>query len=325
MSDVESTAAARGGAVGTSAVGRGQSTTHQAIVFTNLVVTSIATVNAIWRGIVYGFQPAELALFLVFYFLTMLGITLGFHRLFSHVSFKAKKWFRGLLAVLAMMGTQGPLFTWVADHRRHHGLSDREGDTHSPNLWGRNFKGQARGFWHAHIGWMFTNDPTSWARYIPDLMKDRQLYWLHRYYFVWALLSLLLPALAGWLLMGGEGAWSGLLWGGLVRIFATSHVVLGIGSLGHMFGSQPFRERTQDYSANNFWISFASLGECNQSNHHAFPASARHGVRWWEPDFNYSLLRLLHRLGLVWDVKQPPKWAFERENEIAGRGGAQPA
>ena len=114
------------------------------------------------------------------------------------------------------------------------------------------------------------------------------MFWVHRHYFVWVFLGLLLPTLAGfWLIGSWEGAFSGFLWGGLVRIFATSQVVLSIGSLGHMFGSRPFRERTQDYSANNWWISLLSFGECLQSNHHAFPASARHGLRWWEPDFNY--------------------------------------
>jgi stearoyl-CoA desaturase (delta-9 desaturase) len=245
--------------------------------------------------------------------LTMIGITIGFHRLFSHVSFKTTKWMRMLLAILASMGSQGPLFTWVADHRRHHDLSDEEGDTHSPNRHGRHFIGRLRGFWHAHIGWMFTNQPASWARYIPDLMKDREMFWVHRHYFVWVFLGLLLPTLAGfWLIGSWEGAFSGFLWGGLVRIFATSQVVLSIGSLGHMFGSRPFRERTQDYSANNWWISLLSFGECLQSNHHAFPASARHGLRWWEPDFNYFLIRLWRIVGLVWDVKLPPNAAIIR-------------
>ncbi len=300
-------------------------TAQQIIVFVNLLITSTGTVYAIWRAATYGVHPAELLIFFTFYFLTMVGITIGFHRLFSHASFKTSKWMRTLLAVLASMGSQGPLFTWVADHRRHHDLSDKEGDTHSPNLHGTHFIGRLRGFWHAHIGWMFTNQPASWARYIPDLMKDRQLFWVHRHYFLWVFLGLLLPTLAGWWLIGGwQGAFSGLLWGGLVRIFATSHVVLSIGSLGHMFGSQPFYKRTQDHSANNFWVSLLSFGECLQSNHHAFPASARHGIRWWEPDFNYLLIRLWRAIGLVWDVKLPPNATVIRDYKLGlARGDAE--
>ena len=136
------------------------------------------------------------------------------------------------------------------------------------------------------------------------------MFWVHRHYFLWVFIGLLLPTLAGWWLIGSwEGAFSGLLWGGLVRIFATSHVVLSIGSLGHMFGSQPFYERTQDHSANNFWVSLLSFGECLQSNHHAFPQSAQHGLRWWEPDFNYLMIRLWRAIGLVWDVRLPPDGA----------------
>src|SRR6266851_1962972 len=235
-------------------------TAQQIIVFVNLLITSTGTVYAIWRAATYGVHPAELLIFFTFYFLTMVGITIGFHRLFSHASFKTSKWMRTLLAVLASMGSQGPLFTWVADHRRHHDLSDKEGDTHSPNLHGTHFIGRLRGFWHAHIVWMFT----------------------------------------------------------------TSHVVLSIGSLGHMFGSQPFYKRTQDHSANNFWVSLLSFGECLQSNHHAFPASARHGIRWWEPDFNYLLIRLWRAIGLVWDVKLPPNATVIRDYKLGlARGDAE--
>ncbi len=286
---------------------------RQIVAFTVHSVALLGTVAALYRAYVYGFQWAELGLFVGFYCLTMTGLVVGYHRLFTHLSYTTSMPMRVLLAILGSMTVQGPILTWVADHMRHHASSDVEGDLHSPRLHGTDLMGRVRGFWHSHIGWMFTMTETPWNRHVLSLLNERPLLWVHRKYWWFVALGLMLPTLAGWAIIGGaEGALSGLLWGGLVRVFVLNHVVLGIGSFCHMFGGRPFAARTKDYSANNWWVACVSFGDGNQNNHHAFQTSAAHGLRWWQPDMAYLIIRLLANAGLVWDVKVPAREDVDR-------------
>ena len=252
----------------------------------------------------YGVGWFEFASLAIMYFFCQAGVTVGLHRHFAHRSFQTSRPMRIMLAVLGGMAGQGPLLFWVATHRRHHAFSDQPGDPHSPNLHGHAFGDMLRGLWHAHIGWMFSSEQTDWARFAKDLLRDRTMFRIHRFYLLWVLLGAALPALAGWLIIGtGFGALQGFLWGGLVRMFLVNHASWCVGSICHTFGARPFD--THDYSANNYCVAVLAFGEGLQNNHHAFPGSYAHAVRWWEPDLSALLIRGLEALGLVWGVKYP--------------------
>ena len=272
-----------------------------------VVLPLIATVFAAYLVATRGVSLAEFVLFASMYTLTQLGITVGFHRYFAHRSFKTSRSMRLFFAVLGSMAGQGPLFWWVATHRRHHRHSDEPGDPHSPNLVaGAGIARVLRGFWHGHIAWMFARELTSWAHFAPDLLRDRGLFLIHRLYFFWLALGLVIPVAIGWFWIGGtEGAALGLLWGGLVRMCLVDHASWCVGSISHMFGSLPFEAITRDRSANNFWVAVVAFGEGLQNNHHAFPGAAAHALRWWEPDLSIWVIRLLKLVGLVWGVKHP--------------------
>jgi stearoyl-CoA desaturase (delta-9 desaturase) len=273
----------------------------------------VGTMVAIAVLCVRGVRLFEIGLFAVMYVVTIVGVEVGLHRHFAHGAFVARRPLRGLLVILGSMSAEGPLIWWVATHRRHHALSDQQGDPHSPHLQGDRPFPALRGFWHAHVGWMFApeNGSADWARYAPDLLRDRGLFTLHRLYPVWVLLGLLLPAAAGGVVRPGlDGALSGLLWGGFVRLFVGHHVMWSVGSFGHLFGRRPFA--TGDYSANNAPASFLSFGGCWQNDHHAFPSSARYGLmEWWQIDLHYWIIRTLAVLGLVRDVRLPSARAIQ--------------
>jgi stearoyl-CoA desaturase (delta-9 desaturase) len=245
-----------------------------------------------------------LALLAGMYAATVIGIGVGFHRLVSHRAFQAHTAVKGALCILGSMAAEGPVLFWAATHRRHHSSSDREGDPHSPHLHGAGALNSLRGFWHAHVGWMFTPEITGWGYYVPDLLKDRTIFAINRQYFIWVFSGLLAPTLLGGLLTGTwRGVFDGFLWGGLVRIFLVHQTSWSINSICHIFGRRAFD--TRDQSTNNFWIALLSFGEGWHNNHHAFPHSAMHGLRWWEVDLSGYLIQLLKRLGLVWNVKIP--------------------
>jgi stearoyl-CoA desaturase (delta-9 desaturase) len=270
----------------------------------------IAAIIGLWG---WAFTWVELLLLLVMYLATGLGITVGYHRLFAHRSFEAVRPVKFALAVLGAMSVQGPLLKWVAIHRRHHQHSDRAEDPHSPNRFGGGVRGVLVGFWHAQIGWMFTEDHPNLSRYVRDLQTDRLLRAVSRLFGVWVLLGLLIPTALGGLLMGTwTGALLGFLWGGLTRIFLVHHVTWSINSICHLWGRRPFR--SQDQSRNNFICGVLALGEGWHNNHHAFPASARHGLRWWELDLSFIVIRFLELLGLAWRIKlpSPEKMAIRR-------------
>jgi stearoyl-CoA desaturase (Delta-9 desaturase) len=248
--------------------------------------------------------PVELGLLVSLYVVTCLGVTLGYHRMFTHRAFESSRAFRAVVAVLGSMAVQGSVITWVADHRKHHAFSDHEGDPHSPNLSGPGFWGGVKGLWHAHMGWLFETVGTAdRQRFAPDLVKDRALRVIDKLFGFWVTLSFAIPFALGWILGGTFlTALTALLWGGLVRVFLLHHVTWSINSVCHFFGRRRFD--VEDESRNVFWLAPLSMGESWHHNHHAFPTSAFHGLRFWErlADPTGVLIALLEKLGLVWNV-----------------------
>lgn len=252
----------------------------------------------------WGFRWTDLGLLLGLYILTALGITVGYHRLFVHRSFETNIVVKFVLAVLGAMAAQAPLLTWVAKHRAHHQHSDTAGDPHSPHGHPGGALGVLRGIWHAHIGWFFDPDLPDIERYVPDLTKSRTLRVASALFPAWVALGLLLPAVLGGLITRTwSGVWTGLIWGGLVRIFLVHHVTWSVNSACHLWGLRPFR--SNDESRNNAVFGVLALGEGWHNTHHAFPTSARHGLRWWQIDMSYWVIWALARLGLAWDLKLP--------------------
>ena len=252
----------------------------------------------------WGMTWVDLMLAGVFYTVSTLGVTVGYHRYFTHGAFKAKRWLRAVLAVFGGMAAQGPVIGWVADHRRHHAFSDREGDPHSPWLFGTSPLALARGFWHAHMGWLFGRDKTNVDRFAPDLAGDRDIRVVDRLFPLWVALSVLLPAvLGGVITLSWWGALTGFLWAGLARVSFQHHVTWSVNSICHMIGDRPFRSR--DKSA-NFWpLAILSMGESWHNSHHADPTCARHGVRRGQIDVSARLIWLFEKLGWVWQVRWP--------------------
>lgn len=261
----------------------------------------VAAASSLW-GVGFGFL--HLSLLLGMYILTAIGITVGYHRLFTHRSFETNRVVQCVLAILGSMAVEGPVLRWVAQHRRHHKHSDKQGDPHSPHLHGRGFLGMLRGLWHAHLGWICLPDPPNLARYIPDLAQNRLLRTVSGLFPLWMTLGLLAPALVAGVWTGTwTGAFLGLLWGGLVRVFFVHHVTWSVNSICHLWGSQPYK--CHDHSKNNLLIAILALGEGWHNNHHAFPTSARHGLKWWQFDASYLIIRLLSWVGLAWNIKLP--------------------
>ena len=255
------------------------------------------------------------------YLFSMLGITMGFHRLFTHRSFQCVAPLRAVLGIAGSMAAQGPLFFWVACHRRHHQTSDEKDDPHSPQHHGGGAMGVLRGWFHAHVGWMFWHKPENYFRLVPDLLRDRLALNINRTYFLWIALGLAVPAMIGGLAgHSWRGAATGLLWGGLVRIFLVHHATWSLNSVCHMYGTRPFDNR--DHSRNNYFCAVLTFGEGFHNNHHAFPASARHGLRWWEFDLVYVVIRALSTFHVVWDVRQPDEQSILRKLNSAKPGSA---
>jgi stearoyl-CoA desaturase (Delta-9 desaturase) len=262
----------------------------------------VAAIVLLW-GEAVGIR--DLAIMLALYLLTGFGITVGFHRLLTHRSFETGPAVRATFAVLGSMAVQGPVINWVADHRKHHAFTDAEGDPHSPHLSRRpGLLGAFSGLWHAHVGWLFTDEGRAEReRYAPDLLRDPLLRSVDRLFFTWVVLGLVAPFALGWLLGGTlEAALTALLWGGLVRIFLLHHVTFAINSLCHFLGCRRFQ--TDDESRNLAWLAPLSFGEAWHHNHHAFPTSAFHGLRRREIDPGGWLIRALERLGLAWNVRR---------------------
>jgi len=249
---------------------------------------------------------SDIIVFAIVYALTGLGITIGFHRLLTHRSFQTKPWLRFTFAALGSAAIEGPVISWVADHRKHHAFSDREGDPHSPHVdHGHGLSGALKGLFHAHVGWLFIHTQrANKERYAPDLMRDPVIRYVDRTFLLWVFLGLLAPFLLGWAIGGTLLAGlTGLLWGGLVRMLVLHHVTYSINSLCHFFGRRDFE--TDDQSRNLLWLAPFSLGESWHNNHHAFPTSASHGLRFWQVDVSALVIRGLEKTGLAWDVQRP--------------------
>jgi stearoyl-CoA desaturase (delta-9 desaturase) len=230
-------------------------------------------------------------------------VTVGFHRLFTHRAFATKRWLRGVFAALGSAAIEGPVISWVADHRKHHAFADQPGDPHSPHVdHGVGWRGALRGLAHAHMGWLFLHTQRgSRKRYAPDLIADPVVSFVDRTFLYWAVGGLGAAFGLGWLIGGTfTAALTGLLWGGAVRLLVLHHVTFSINSLCHFFGRRRFD--TGDESRNLAWLSLLSFGEAWHNNHHAFPTSAAHGLRWWEIDTSSLVIRGLERVGLAWDV-----------------------
>jgi len=264
--------------------------------------TACALILAVQQG---GVSVLNITLFLVFYLLTLIGIGLGFHRLFSHRSFTPGRWTKIVLAIFGTWAAQGPILHWVSIHRRHHMSTDQDGDPHSPNLSGIGAWGRLKGLLYAHVGAMFAAEVTSYVRFAPDLLRDRDLVWINRSHAVIVLTGLALPAAIGGLLTQSlEGAWTALLWGGLVRMFAVHHAIWSVNSIGHMFGSQQFR--SGDESRNSHVLALLSAGEGWHNNHHAFPKAAIVATSYRQIDICGMVVWGLEKIGLVTGVHRIP-------------------
>jgi stearoyl-CoA desaturase (delta-9 desaturase) len=272
----------------------------------NLVVTVLPVALlglAAWRAWGGALHWPDLVVLAVTYTLTGLGITVGFHRLFTHRSFKTRPAMRALLAILGSAAIEGPVIEWVANHRKHHQFSDVPGDPHSPHVGhASGWRGALGGLFHAHVGWILGGDAlASEERYAADLLADPVVRMIDRTFVLWVLAGLAFPFALGFALTGSlAGGLTGLLWGGGVRIFFLHHATFSINSLCHTFGSKRFT--TGDESRNLLWLALPTLGEAWHNNHHAFPTSARHGLRWWQLDPSAWFIAALERTGLAWDV-----------------------
>jgi stearoyl-CoA desaturase (delta-9 desaturase) len=261
----------------------------------------VAAIILLWG---WGLGWLELSLLLGMYLVTSLGVTVGFHRLFTHKSFETHPVVQFILAALGSMTAQGSLFDWVALHRKHHQHSDRPGDPHSPHLHGGGLFGLIRGFFHAHLGWMFGARFRDLRRYVADLNKSTSLWVASALFPLWVALGLLIPTLLGGLItLSWTGALLGLLWGGLARMCLFHHVTWSINSVCHLWGGQPHESR--DHSTNNAVFGILALGEGWHNNHHAYPTSAQHGLRWWQIDISYWVIWTLACVGLAHKVKLP--------------------
>lgn len=245
-------------------------------------------------------DATDLAILAVLYVLTGFGVTIGFHRLLTHRAFQTYPWFERVFAVLGSLSVEGSVLDWVADHRKHHAHADQEGDPHSPHV---GHGSGLRGLWHAHAGWLMeTQGQADWKRYAAELDEDPKMRKIGKRFPWFVLLSLLIPTVLGFVLHGFtlEGAVRGYIWGGLVRIFLVHHVTWSVNSVCHFFGSRRFD--IEDHSTNVGWLAVFSLGESWHHNHHAFPRSAYHGLRWWEFDLSGLIISALQRVGLAWNV-----------------------
>ncbi len=278
----------------------------QLVTLVAVVVPPLGLLSAM--GLLWGvaFHPVDLVLLLVLYVVCAFGTTIGFHRFFTHKGFEARTPVKAVLAILGCMTVQGPLTQWVTDHRKHHALSDREGDPHSPHAGhGEGVLGALKGFGHAHVGWLFTLKGMERGReYGRDLYDDRLVRAIDRLYLLWVAVTLGLPFLVGFLVGGTwERGVEAMVWGGLLRIFLYQHATFSVNSICHMFGRQAYRSR--DESRNNWLVALLVFGEGWHNNHHAFPSSARHGLDRYQLDVSWWVIRAMEKVGLVWDVKRP--------------------
>lgn len=260
------------------------------------LLATLAAIVLLWQNLV-GWP--EIALMLGMYVITALGITVGYHRMLTHRAFETYPIIRFLFLLFGSMAMEGPALPWASVHIQHHANTDEEDDPHSP----------LHGFLHAHLGWFFNGfnaKPDIYGRW---LKKDKLVVTMSNLFLVWTVLTLLIPFLIG--------GWKGLLWGGLVRIFLTTHVTWSVNSVCHTFGKRMFN--TKDRSYNNWIVGLLAFGEGWHNNHHAFPRSAFHGMRWWQFDLSSYVIMALEKLGLAWNVQRVPEAVLEARLITAAR------
>ena len=287
-----------------------------ALVYAFTLIPMLALVAAIPLAWGWGLSWLDVGLAVAFYMISGFGVTVGFHRYFTHRAFKAKRGLRNGLAVAGSLAMQGDVITWVADHRRHHAFADKEGDPHSPWLHGTGPAGLAKGMFHAHLGWLFDRDRTNADRFVPDLLSDRHLARIGRLFPLLTVATLLTPALIGGLVtMSWAGALSAFFWAGLVRVAVLHHVTWSINSICHMIGERPFESRSK---ATNFWpLAVLSMGESWHNLHHADPTCARHGALRGQIDPSARVIHGLEKLGWASAVRWPTPARMTRLHEAA--------
>jgi stearoyl-CoA desaturase (delta-9 desaturase) len=284
--------------------GETKGTVEQLALATFIGVPFLALIAAIPVAWGWGLGWHDVVIMVVMYYIALHGVTIGFHRHFTHGSFKARRWVRVALAIAGSMAVEGPVVRWVADHRRHHKFSDKEGDPHSPWKYGDTVPALLKGLWWAHMAWMFDEEQTPQQIYAPDLVKDPAIRRVSRQFALWTSVSLLVPALAGGLWsMSWQGALTAFFWGSLVRVALLHHTTWAINSICHAVGNRPFRSR--DKSGNVWWLAVLSGGESWHNLHHADPTAARHGVLRGQVDSSARIIRWLELSGLAWDVRWP--------------------
>lgn len=270
-----------------------------------VVVPFLAFIFGIVRMWGNGVDHITLILFFLFYQATALGITIGFHRCFTHRAFTIKKpWLKWTLAILGSMSAEGSVFGWVSWHRLHHAKTDQIGDPHSPHLFGKGFWNTLKGFWHAHTGWMF-DPPNIEESRVKDLMKDPVLRVVSKQFKLWLCIGLVLPSLLGIILRGSfEYVFDDFLWAGLIRLFLVHHVTWSINSVCHIWGSRPFE--TGDKSTNNVIFGWLGNGEGWHHNHHFDQRSAKHGILKGQFDLSWKIIQLFYKLGWIGEPYTTP-------------------
>jgi stearoyl-CoA desaturase (Delta-9 desaturase) len=308
LTSTPGTTSTAAGATTTSATWGGdtQSRKEQVALALFILVPFLAVVAAVplaWGG---WLGWSDVLIMAVMYAVSGHGITVGFHRLFTHKSFKPNRAVKIALAIAGSLAIQGPVIRWVADHRKHHKFSDRDGDPHSPWRYGTDLRALTKGFWYAHMMWLFNPEQTPQRKYAPDLMKDRDIVRVSRQFPLWVAVSLLAPPVAGALLTWSwQGALTAFFWGSLVRVSLLHHVTWSINSICHTIGERPFVSR--DKSANVWWLAIPSMGESWHNLHHADPTCARHGVLRGQLDTSARVIWALEKAGWVQDVRWPVK------------------
>jgi stearoyl-CoA desaturase (Delta-9 desaturase) len=273
----------------------------------------VAAVPVAWGGWL-GWHDVVIAL--VMYAISGHGVTVGFHRHFTHKSFKPNRGVKVGLAIAGSMAIEGPVVQWVADHRKHHKFSDRDGDPHSPWRYGNTVPALLKGLSYAHIGWLFDPEQTPPRRYAPDLLKDRDIVRISRQFPLWVAVSLLVPPVVGGLWsMSWHGALTAFFWASLVRVAMLHHVTWSINSICHTVGNRPFKSR--DKSGNVWWLAIPSMGESWHNLHHADPTCARHGVLRGQIDTSARIIWLLEKLGWIHDVRWPVKERLDAKRVAA--------
>ncbi|MEO5875071.1 MAG: acyl-CoA desaturase [Streptosporangiaceae bacterium] len=277
---------------------------HKVLValFTGVPTLALIAVIPLAWGRFLGWS--DLILFAVFWLLSVCGITVGYHRFFTHGSFKANRPLKIALAIAGGLAIEGPVLNWVADHRRHHKYSDKEGDPHSPWLYGDDWKGLAKGLYWAHYGWLYASQATSAEKYCPDILADKDIRKVHQSFGLIVAATFLVPAaLGGLITMSWLGFFTALFWAGFVRVALVQHVTWSINSICHTFGKTPFTSR--DQARNVWWLAIPSLGESWHNLHHADPTSARHGVLKGQIDISARIIWLFEKVGWAHNVRWP--------------------